>query len=86
MGFIETNSGAYRLFDSSARIVAGYIDDCLHHPEQARRFDELIERHHPDLTGGIRFIDSPRHRDYVDSTTLAKMYDRVLRQMHWAAA
>lgn len=86
MGFIETNSGAYRLFDQSAQIVAGYIDDALHHPARAERFEQLIDRHHPDLTGGIRFIDSPRHLGYVDSAALRRIYDRVLRQMEWSAA
>lgn len=86
MGFIETNSGAYRLFDQSARIVAGYIDDALHDPTRAARFEQLIDRHHPDLTGGIRFIDSPRHRGYVDSAALRRIYDRVLTQMDWSAA
>lgn len=84
MGYIETNSGAYQLFDLASQVLAGYLYDERHDVAQADRFDQLIRAHHPDLSGGIRFVDSPRHKGYVDSTALKQMYLRVLKELHWA--
>lgn len=86
MGYIETNSGAYQLFDLASRLLAGYLYDERHDPAQADRFDQLIRAHRPDLSGGINFIDSPRHQGYVDSSALQKMYKRVLKELQWEGA
>ena len=36
-----------------------------------------------DLSGGIRFVDSPRHRSYVDGRAFRKELDRVSDRIGW---
>ena len=67
VGFIETNSGAYHLFDRQAHLLAAFIDEQRTGTASAREFDRLRRMDYPDLSGGLRFDSSPRHRGYVDA-------------------
>lgn len=77
VGFIETNSGAYQLFDVQAQIIASYIRSG---PE---RFTRMIREDRPDLSGGLKFVDSPRHTGYVDSGAYLKHATKLAREMGW---
>ena len=66
VGFIETNSGAYRLFDLQAQLIAAYVQD------GSERFTRMIREDRPDLTAGLKFVASPRHTGYVDSGAYLK--------------
>lgn len=83
VGYVELNSSAYTLFDQISNVVAHYLHDQLHSPARAARFDAMIAEDHPDLSGGLRFIDSARHRSYVDARTYRRVLARVRRQMGW---
>ncbi|MEV6336091.1 NAD(P)/FAD-dependent oxidoreductase [Nocardia vinacea] len=82
-GFVETNSGAYQLFDTQAQLIAGFIDDQRHQRPGARRFAEMIRTDRPDLTSGLKFVDSPRHTGYVDSGAFVKYLAKVASRMGW---
>ncbi len=82
--FTESNTGAYIQFDTSALMIASYLEDQVTRPEMARRFEQKIACDSPDLNGGIRFDDSPRHRGYVDGHTLIRYRDRLAKRMGWA--
>lgn len=79
IGFIEFADAAYKRFDEMAQLVVMDIrarETGVHH-------DEILELKHsdvPDLRGGIKYIDSPRHANYVESHTyqayLADLRDR----------
>lgn len=84
MGFIETNSAAFGLFDLSAQLVAGYLRAQRDDPAAAAAFDARIASDHPDLSGGIDFVHSPRHTGYVDSTALKKVYLKTLARTGWS--
>lgn len=77
LGFIETNASAYPLIDRVAKLIAGHIDDREHHPDRYAWLRDRIEHDRPDLSNGIKFVDSPRHRGYVDSTALGHYLDRI---------
>ncbi|APU15379.1 MULTISPECIES: flavin-containing monooxygenase [Actinoalloteichus] len=81
LGYIEINSSAYTVFDHISNIIAQYLHDQAHAPDRAERFDRMIAADRPDLSGGIRFVNSPRHRSYVDAHAyrrhLAEVRDRV---------
>lgn len=81
LGYVEINSSAYTVFDHISNLVAHYLHDQDHNPARAARFDRMIATDHPPLSGGIRFVSSPRHRSYVDARTyrryLAAVRDRV---------
>ncbi|MFS4103162.1 hypothetical protein [Streptomyces sp. PD-S100-1] len=68
LGLIEFADAAYLRFDEMAQLVVMDI--------RAREADEhrtarrrLKADDHPDLRGGIAYIDSPRHANYVESRT-----------------
>ena len=83
VGFVETNSGAYRLFDTQAQMIAGHIDDVAQGLPNAQRFAGMIRTDRPDLSGGLRFVDSPRHTGYVDSGAFVKHLAKVTAEMGW---
>lgn len=83
LGFVETNSGAYRLMEMLAAMVAQHILDREARPTQWRRFEHHIAHDQPDLSGGINFVNSPRHQGYVDSQTIQRYLRAVAHRMHW---
>lgn len=83
VGFVETNSGAYRLFDTQAQLIASYLDDIRHDLPTARKFSAMIRSDRPDLSRGLKFVDSPRHTGYVDSVAFTKYLAKVARAMGW---
>ncbi|MBF6173619.1 flavin-containing monooxygenase [Nocardia blacklockiae] len=83
LGFLEVNSSAYTLFDAISHLVAHYLRDRIERPAAAARFHRLAATDQPDLTGGLRMIDSARHAGYVDAKTFAKTLARVRDHMGW---
>ncbi len=83
ISYIETNSSAYTLFDHIANLVASHLADVRDDPERARRFRELAATDDPDLTGGIRFVDSDRHSGYVEVHAYKKAIARTAKRMGW---
>ncbi|MFJ5999935.1 flavin-containing monooxygenase [Streptomyces sp. NPDC092370] len=86
VGFVETNSGAYRLFDSQAQLIASFIRDARAGLPTAERFTRMIRSDRPDLSGGLRFVDSPRHTGYVHSEAFVKYLGKVAEAMGWRTA
>lgn len=83
VGFLETNSGAYRVFDAQAHLIAAHWGDVLEGAGRSREFAARIRTDRPDLSGGIRFDSSPRHRGYVDSSALRAHLARVAGEHGW---
>jgi amino acid transporter len=79
LGFIEFADAAYKRFDEMAQLVVMDIrarETGEHHAElRHRKIND-----YPNLRGGIDYIDSPRHANYVESHTyqsyLADLRDR----------
>ncbi len=83
IGYLETNSSAYKLFDTQAYMIASYLKAQRIAPQNAQKFDAIIRHDEPDLSGGIQFVKSQRHAVYIDAYTF-KQYLRKLRQrMGW---
>lgn len=83
VGFVETNSAAYALFDTQSQMLAGYIHDAQQKSPNAQRFARMIRSDRPDLSGGIKFVDSPRHVGYVNSGTFVKYLAKIAAGMGW---
>jgi len=83
LGYLETNSSAYTLFDHVSNLVAQYLDDQQHDPARAAAFDTIRATDRPDLSGGISFVDSARHRSYVDAKTFHRYLKKVRRRVGW---
>ncbi|WP_312373841.1 flavin-containing monooxygenase [Pseudomonas oryzihabitans] len=84
IGYLETNSSAYKLFDQEAHLIACHLADQLQRPHQAREFQTLIQQDDPDLSGGIRFVDSPRHAVYLEVHALQKYLRQLRRRLGWS--
>jgi hypothetical protein len=83
LGFMETNGGAYKLFDEMADLITRTI--VARENRRSGAIDELIATDRPDLSGGIRFVDSARHATYVESVAYRRQMQRVRRTMGWPA-
>src|SRR3569832_1519984 len=76
LGFIETNSSVYRLFDLGAELIAGHVRSRLDGTSAFTELDvSLASGAEPDLKGTTERIDSPRHVGYIDS----RVYEAALR-------
>ncbi|HWE33504.1 MAG TPA: NAD(P)-binding domain-containing protein [Solirubrobacteraceae bacterium] len=84
LGMIEFADAAYKRFDEMAQLVVGDIKANLT-GENKQRLRELKATHHPDLRGGIDYIDSPRHASYVEVHTYMHVLDELRRELGWPA-
>lgn len=66
-----------------AQLIAGYLHDVRHQRPNAERFAQRIRADRPDLSGGLKFVDSPRHTGYVDSGAFVKYLGKVAGEMGW---
>lgn len=84
VGFVETNSGAYQLFDRQAHLLAGYLGESR--PDEATRFAGRIRSDRPRLNNGLRFDRSPRHKGYVDSDAFVAYLEKTGAEFGWPLA
>ncbi len=79
LGFIEFASAAYANFDAMAELI---VADATAGPgsPRSRRLAARKASHRPDLTGGVPFIRSERHANYVEVHTYLKVLAEVTRQ------
>lgn len=85
LGFMETNGGAYKLFDEMADLIARTIRARANGGAEADRIDKLIANDRPDLSGGIRFVGSSRHATYVEINAYRKQMKRLRKRLGWPA-
>jgi cation diffusion facilitator CzcD-associated flavoprotein CzcO len=85
VSYIEVNSSAYTLFDRVADVVANHLDDVRVDRERAERFRAIAEVERPDLTGGVHFVASDRHANYVEVRAYRKALRALTRRMRWRA-
>lgn len=85
LGHLETNSSAYTLFDHISHLVAHYLSDQMRHTDRAEAFERLMQSHQTDLSGGIHFVDSPRHKAYVEIDTYKRAAEKLRKKMGWPA-
>lgn len=83
IGYVETNSSAYKLFDTEAFMIACYLRDQVEKLGAARRFDALIASDNPDLSGGLTFVQSQRHEVYLEAHALKSYLKRLRKRMGW---
>ncbi len=82
LGFTEFADAAYKRFDDMAAIIVADI----HARETGENRELLLElrrAHAPDLRGGVSYVDSPRHANYVDAATYQQALGDVRRRLGW---
>lgn len=83
VGFAEFAGAAYTRFDEMAQMIV--ID--IRARETGRFRDELRMRKaqdEPDLSGGMRYVDSDRHATYVQVDTYVDYLARLRDEYEWA--
>ncbi len=83
VSYLEVNSSAYTLFDRMANLVAEHLADLRDNSSRAERFRDLVATDRPDLRGGVKFVDSPRHTNYVEVHAYRRNLSRVAGLMGW---
>jgi hypothetical protein len=81
LGYMETNGGAYKLFDEMADLIVRTI--AARASGGSADVDRLIAGDRPDLTGGIHFVGSDRHSTYVEISAYRKHMAKVRKQLGW---
>ena len=85
LGFLVTNAGVFEDFDRLATLVACYARDRVAAPERAARFRARVSADRPDLTGGLHFIETPRHATYVEHDAFRRAVEDTRKAMGWPA-
>jgi len=67
IGIFETDGAAYELFGRQAEVVAGTLAVLARDGARAGELRRRIRTERPDLRGGRKYVDSPRHAFYVTS-------------------
>ena len=83
IGYIETNSSAYKLFDTQAWMIASYLKAQRDGAASAAQFDALVKTDEPDLSGGLKFIKSARHEVYLEAHALKTYLKSLRKRMGW---
>lgn len=83
LGFLEVNSSAYTLMDHVSHMIANYLLDRQERPGAARELERLARTDHPDLSGGLKFINSDRHVGYLDHRTFLDYLATTRERMGW---
>lgn len=83
-GLMETNRGLYPLLGLMSHVIAQVITDQLRGHTESRGVSKAFARgRNRDLSGGIRFVGSDRHQDYVDARSYRRCLKGLIRQMGW---
>lgn len=85
LGFMETNGGAYKLFDNMADLIARAILADRDEGGEAARFAKLARTSRPDLSGGVQYVGSDRHATYVNIDAYQKAMKSLRKTMNWPA-
>lgn len=83
LGFTETNGGIYKLFDGMADLIGQTI--CAQRDDAATwdKLQKRIQAHTPDLTGGVKYIESDRHATYANIDALKSEFKKLRKHMDW---
>lgn len=81
VGLLQPNSGLWPLADDQARLIAAYLKACQEGRPSAARFRQTKATKQLNLSGGQRFLDSPRHALEVDYYQYRRQLRRQLRAL-----
>jgi hypothetical protein len=85
LGFMETDGGAYKLFDEMADMIAAYVQARQDENPSASRFARMVKEDRPALNGGVKYLKSDRHAAYVNKNAYLKYLRTARRKLGWPA-
>jgi cation diffusion facilitator CzcD-associated flavoprotein CzcO len=81
LGHFESDGGAYPLVSKQAQLIALLARSDTVAPEATRAWiARLTAGRPPDLSGGVRYIASPRHEHYAQFETYESYLERLIRR------
>ena len=80
-GLFESDGAAYPVVSRQAALIAAVLRARADSPERAARFERLRSGPRPNLTGGVRYLATPRHSIYVQYDEYVHYLDRLLRSL-----
>ena len=83
IGFSEFADAAYQRYEEMAALIT--MD--IYMRESGKYFEEWEEQKrndHPDLTGGMKYIDSARHANYVEAKTYQNYLYLLFDKFEWS--
>jgi len=84
MGFFGTAGAAYPIVSKQGALLAAVLQAQQENGPAMRAFEQLRARPRA-LTGGMHYIDSPRHAYYVQFEEYLKVLDKVRKRVERAA-
>jgi cation diffusion facilitator CzcD-associated flavoprotein CzcO len=82
VGFFETDGGSYPLIDLQCELIARLMRARQEAPEKANAFRRgRMEGPAPDLSGGVRFLQVDRMRNYVRTQPYARYLEDAIREL-----
>lgn len=82
-GFVETNSGAYKLFDEIAMLIAKSVAAQRAGGADLARWRAFIEGPEPEMGGGVNYVKTPRHAGYVNVDAYRRALARMRDALDW---
>ena len=80
-GLIQPDSGQWGLVDYQAQLIARYIRELSENSRTAKRFHQWKSTDRPDLSRGIQYVDSARHRIEVEHFSYRKRLKKLIAQL-----
>jgi cation diffusion facilitator CzcD-associated flavoprotein CzcO len=82
LGHFESDGGAYPLVSRQSELVALLAKSDAMSPGPTRQWlERLISSHRPDLTGGVRYVQSIRHANYAQFETYEAYLTGLIRRI-----
>jgi len=81
LGLIQPDSGQFGLVDRQAELVARYIRARERQTPGGERFARERRAASPPLSGGVRYLDSPRHRLEVEHFGYRRLLERHIARL-----
>lgn len=85
IGYMETDGGAYKLFDEMADLISGYVQAKRNGTAAVQKFDRLIQNDRPALNGGVKYLKTDRNAVYVNKRAYLKYVRKLRNKMGWPA-
>ncbi|MEM7800177.1 MAG: NAD(P)-binding domain-containing protein [Chloroflexota bacterium] len=82
-GFIETNGGAYHLFDDMGYLIGKTIESQYRQLPEAKTIIDTIQEPAPNLSGKIKFVESARHTNYANGETFEHEMKKFRKKFGW---
>ena len=80
MGLIQPNSGQWGITDYQAQLMAKFIGAHEAGSSKANWFREFKRREDVSLSGGIEYVDTPRHALEVEYFSYKRQLQKLLRR------